>query len=373
LDECHLLEQNITSWAGLRLSLADIRNKYDLIGGELIDSVMLGSLAKGTGYKCHKNFIDFLWNKLRIKLENEMIELESLNKKDRLDLSVIELNNLSKLEKSIESLTWLKMKLNIFIKSKDKDSWIIEPTDDEKMLIMEPIKVGNLFNQFINYWGIKNVIFMSATILDIRGFCKELEINKEDVGIIKMESSFSPDKSPIFFNPCGSMSQKNINGTLPNIINEVKKIIGRYPNSKGIIHTGNYKITKAIIDAIHSDRFIYKSGTESNEDLIKKHERNLNPTILVSPSMHTGVDLKDDLSRFQIIAKVPFPNLGDKYISIKKDAVPNWYSYQTAKAIVQSYGRSVRSEDDYACTYILDSDFGWVLKYNNNMFPKYFK
>jgi Rad3-related DNA helicase len=333
---------------------------------------MLGSLAKGTGYKCHKNFIDFLWNKLRIKLENEMIELESLNKKDRLDLSVIELNNLSKLEKSIESLTWLKMKLNIFIKSKDKDSWIIEPTDDEKMLIMEPIKVGNLFNQFINYWGIKNVIFMSATILDIRGFCKELEINKEDVGIIKMESSFSPDKSPIFFNPCGSMSQKNINGTLPNIINEVKKIIGRYPNSKGIIHTGNYKITKAIIDAIHSDRFIYKSGTESNEDLIKKHERNLNPTILVSPSMHTGVDLKDDLSRFQICVKLPFLSLGDKRVKKKMELDNNWYVAEMFRTFVQSTGRSTRSEDDWSETYILDSSFGFYLNKYKEWFPHQF-
>jgi Rad3-related DNA helicase len=63
------------------------------------------------------------------------------------------------------------------------------------------------------------------------------------------------------------------------------------------------------------------------------------------------------LSRFQIIAKVPFPNLGDKYISVKKDLLPKWYAYQTAKTIVQSYGRSVRNENDYAVTYILDSDF----------------
>ena len=34
-----------------------------------------------------------------------------------------------------------------------------------------------------------------------------------------------------------------------------------------------------------------------------------------------------------------------------------WYALQTAKSIVQACGRSVRSSEDSAVTYILDSDW----------------
>jgi Rad3-related DNA helicase len=39
---------------------------------------------------------------------------------------------------------------------------------------------------------------------------------------------------------------------------------------------------------------------------------------------------------------------------------------------VQSYGRSIRSKDDWAKTYVLDSSFGDFLKKNQNMFPDWF-
>jgi len=36
---------------------------------------------------------------------------------------------------------------------------------------------------------------------------------------------------------------------------------------------------------------------------------------LISPSLHTGLDLKNELSRFQIITKVPYPNKSDRRLS----------------------------------------------------------
>ena len=40
--------------------------------------------------------------------------------------------------------------------------------------------------------------------------------------------------------------------------------------------------------------------------------------MLISPSLHTGLDLKDERSRFQIIVKVPYPNRNDKWIEAKR-------------------------------------------------------
>ena len=84
--------------------------------------------------------------------------------------------------------------------------------------------------------------------------------------------------------------------------------------------------------------------------------------------MTEGVDLKGDISRFQVLCKVPYPYLGDKLIKKKMNKWKWWYPLQTAKTIVQSVGRSVRSVEDHAVTYILDSD--WIRFYSKN--SKYF-
>jgi len=42
---------------------------------------------------------------------------------------------------------------------------------------------------------------------------------------------------------------------------------------------------------------------------------------------------------------------------------------KTAMTIVQAYGRSVRSMEDSAVTYILDSDWKRFYRKNKNVFP----
>ena len=89
--------------------------------------------------------------------------------------------------------------------------------------------------------------------------------------------------------------------------------------------------------------------------------------------MMTGIDLKDDFSRHQTILKMPFPNLGSKKIKKRMDTNKNWYGWKTVVDMIQSYGRSVRSMDDKASTYVLDSSFTDVLKWNGKYFPKWVK
>jgi Rad3-related DNA helicase len=50
-----------------------------------------------------------------------------------------------------------------------------------------------------------------------------------------------------------------------------------------------------------------------------------------------------------------------------------WYSLQTTKTIVQSVGRSIRNNNDYAVTYILDSDWDKFYLKNKHFFPTEFK
>jgi ATP-dependent DNA helicase DinG len=48
--------------------------------------------------------------------------------------------------------------------------------------------------------------------------------------------------------------------------------------------------------------------------------------VLISPSLHLELDLKDDLSRFQVIVKVPYPDRSDKWIEAKSERDQEWYN-----------------------------------------------
>jgi Rad3-related DNA helicase len=83
------------------------------------------------------------------------------------------------------------------------------------------------------------------------------------------------------------------------------------------------------------------------------------------------VDLKHDISRFQIVPKVPYLSLGSKAIQYKREQDPRWYDWRTAIRLIQSFGRSVRADDDYARTYIVDGSFQDLWNRVGGMIPEY--
>ena len=134
----------------------------------------------------------------------------------------------------------------------------------------------------------------------------------------------------------------------------------------------SYKISNYIMKNIKNKRLITHKS-DDREDALNQHLTSKGPSVLVTPSMTEGIDLKGDASRFQIICKVPYPYLGDKLVQKRMRKWSWWYPLQTAKTVIQSLGRSIRSSDDFAVSYILDSDWNRFYGQNQEMFPDTFK
>jgi Rad3-related DNA helicase len=107
----------------------------------------------------------------------------------------------------------------------------------------------------------------------------------------------------------------------------------------------------------------------TQDEVLQEHAE-IKDGVLLSSSLWEGVDLKDDLSRFQIIAKVPYPNLSEKRTKIKMQKFPLWYKSQTLMKLLQGFGRSIRSEEDWAVTYVLDAAARDLLNQSKAMIPK---
>lgn len=361
-DECHLLENQLVNFASFNIDPIELDKAYGLFDNSKDRKELMKKFVTG-GWEVNKDRFDKIFSLVHYKRQElfamlkeeigEDIEPENLDE-DTLDA----LQNTHKVYYKIDKL-WKKMSV---FKAQNKSNWVIEP-DADGVLCFTPLFVNSLFKQFCNEWANK-FIFMSATILDIDGFIKDLGINKDDCLICKIESTFDPKKSPIYSSPCGMMNYKSIDNTLPKVCDVVSAILNRNQNAKGIIHTGNYKVAKYIYEHVKNDRLLMKVSDEiTNQNLLKVHSRSKN-TVLLSPSMTTGVDLKDDLSRFQIIVKMPFSSLADPRIKKKSEISSDWYACEMLKNFIQACGRSTRSTDDHSVTYVLDSSLRyWIHKY----------
>jgi len=168
------------------------------------------------------------------------------------------------------------------------------------------------------------------------------------------------------------MTSKEIDNSLPKIAEAVRKILAQHKNEKGIIHTHSYKIANYLKKRIKSRRLLFPTA-ENRDEVLSKHLKSNKATVIVSPSMTEGVDLEGDSSRFQVICKVPYPFLGDKLVKKRMNKWKWWYSFQTAKTVIQSMGRSVRSSKDTAVTYIIDEDWERFYDRHSSLFPKDFK
>jgi Rad3-related DNA helicase len=193
-----------------------------------------------------------------------------------------------------------------------------------------------------------------------------------DVEFIRIPSPFPIENRPVVILPIGKMGSKNLDATLPKLATAVREILSSHPNEKGIIHCHTYKIVTYLKRVLKSKR-VLTHNSENRDAILQKHLNSKEPTVLLSPSMTEGVDLRGEYSRFQIICKVPYPYLGDKLVKKRMNKWKSWYPLQTAKAIVQSVGRSVRSSDDHAVTYVLDSDWERFYTFNKQLFPEDFR
>ena len=88
--------------------------------------------------------------------------------------------------------------------------------------------------------------------------------------------------------------------------------------------------------------------------------------------MTEGIDLFDHLARWQVICKIPYPYLGDPQVARRKELDPDWYQWRTCLTMVQAYGRSIRSSNDFAVTYILDADFSAFAAKQADRLPGWF-
>jgi len=311
-----------------------------------------------------RNWLFDIFNQTTDQIESIKKTLMDLSKKPGYDIiKEKQIQNMSKLSR-------LHNSMKKAIEYWDECSFLIEERKLDKIVFV-PYDIKPLFKEI---FGVADrVLLMSATLSNHEQFAKNMGISKEEYSYIEMDSPFNPKKSPIYCSTKYNLSYSNNNKDLKEMIDVCLSLCEKNKEYKGIIHTHTRLITEEFRKRVFGDeRFLIRLEGVSNEDILNIHKSSKTPTILVSPSLDTGISLDGDLGRFQIILKAPYLPLSSKRIKKKFDSNPDQYSFYMLNTLVQMAGRCTRSKDDYSITYILDGNATKAITMNKNALPKHF-
>ena len=273
-----------------------------------------------------------------------------------------------KIQKKYLSILNLYSELRRMVNTWSSCEYVLEKGGE--FITFKPLKVDKLASYIFSH-GVK-VVLMSATIIDPLRFAKNLGICTDDYEYIEVESPFDPKRAPIYCSSDIKLSYRNLQSSLPKIVKQIQSICNAHGEEKGIIHTHTNLITETVKNGLKGDRFLVREPGITNEMLLRDHSKEGVNSVLVSPSMSFGVDLKDDLARFQIIIKAPFLPINEERTKRMINVDSDWYMNKMLISLIQSCGRGIRSANDHCTTYILDANITSNVIKNKSRLPKYF-
>lgn len=215
----------------------------------------------------------------------------------------------------------------------------------------------------------KKFLHMSGTVCGYEYHLKKMGISKEVSAYIKVKNNIPIENRQINCLPICRI-RGNTYSDISAVILFIDRLLDHYKDKKGFIYCPSYALCNTIVqNSSHKLRMKLPSSAQEALEILSGNKKN---TIVVSPSLTEGVDLKNDICRFQIIPRIPYLNLGDKLVKIKLDVDDSYYYRTTVMKLVQICGRGVRGTQDWAHTYILDSTFPTLVDRNLQYFPEWF-
>jgi len=358
-DEAHVTELELINYSTLALTNYDI-NKYKLGSVFSIPKTNVSDVNK------IQWLFESVFPRAEAEFQNTETELSGMNATENQS----EFKYLTNLRDFYANIIE-KIEILIDEFEESHDNIVILQTNNES-IEFKLLFGKRLFNKTLKPIG-KRVLYMSATMPSKTQFCKNLGLDPTDTSYIKVPSMFPIKNSPIIYMPVGKMTYNEKHKTMPKLIEKIKRILEKYKDEGGIIHSGNYDFLEKIVEQINTSRFLIPKGKNRQNilDMYFKLNENGNNKVLISPSLHAGINLEgDNLGKFGITCKLPYPNISDNWVKQRMKFDESWYNEETALRLIQSWGRIVRSETDFGINFILDESFTMFYKFNKKLFPK---
>lgn len=219
------------------------------------------------------------------------------------------------------------------------------------------------------------VLLISATVT--KRTMSLLGLEPGDYEYLEMPSQFPPASSPVYYIPTAAMSKGMSYTAESNMYNRIDEIITTMGPRKGIIHAVSYNRAEQIASASqHADIMIlHERGGAGVQAGIEEFRASRGPAVLVSPAITMGFDFAGEDSEYQILPKLPFPDLSDHINRARtaadiqrpktaedkerKQRGTDYLDDMVSQYLIQACGRSKRSAQEPCMSLILDDNWRW--------------
>jgi Rad3-related DNA helicase len=284
-------------------------------------------------------------------------ELAELHNEDAGDLQ-----NYRRLQRTLSVYDKLK---NV-LKTGQDEEWILIPrVPSSNSRKREHIEVGPVTSRgFLerHLWPLApRRVLSSGTFGPIDDYLEEVGLPSQSVKVIKVPSAFPAANAPIFLENTARMKH-GVAGreALVDVLARLKEILDQEPD-RGLIHVNSYHLAKNVREyldrAQHAERLVGHGSEDRNPSLDSWLNSDIPGLVFIAVAMTDGLDLKEDLARWQVILKAPFPDMSDERVirRLRMKDGERWYRNVTARQLWQATGRICRSSTDVGRTYVLDS------------------
>jgi Rad3-related DNA helicase len=311
------------------------------------------------------SFLNELRHKYMVLISEMEKKLEVANRHEFINLN----DELSKIQTNFEKIEFIHNEID-----NEPENYVVNIERDKDAVVkatLLPIDVDKFTEDLFSMSNIR--LFMSATI-DHKSFSRALGL--KEAFFIDIDSPFPIENRRIKFLNKYSLNKNAMRDEkiLRRVSESIDEIMNEHKDDRGLILVTNYTLALAIrsrLSLSNKNRIIISNDVRRDE-LVKYLASDKN-NVIISPSLWDGIDLKDDLCRFIIIAKAPYLDLNDRRIAVKMRKDIDWYTMQSAMRLIQGCGRGVRHDLDYCNIYVLDKNAMQLLRRIEDRIPEWFK
>jgi Rad3-related DNA helicase len=234
------------------------------------------------------------------------------------------------------------------------DNWVIEHSGP--MIKAGMIRPTDIVQSML-FADINKVLLTSATV--DKHTCWQMGITEDNSTYAEYLSNFQADRRPIYSVPCVRVDFRWTPQMQSKWMAAIDKIIGQRLGINGIVHSVSYARCKYIMEHSQYAEFMMTHTSSTTRTAVEVFKQSTDKCILVSPSIVAGWDFPYDECRWQIICKVPFPDLRSAIDKARKAKDPDFGNLLAIQNLEQICGRGMRYVDDWCETIIIDDHFRW--------------
>lgn len=365
VDEAHNTEEKIRSFMTIELT-ARMFEALDLnwqpLKSENIDVVTewAGEMLKQVKER-------------NLEISTQISNMRKINKN-----GLREIEKLQKLTKLVRLIESVHTRLERFHKSRNPPEGVnpalwVATIQQNGSVVLEPVDAGRFVPSALMRFGEKR-LHLSATFLNKSGaYTRAVNLRAPKTNFISVPSTFPVENRLINIRSAGDLSFKKWDQNFPKAVERVREVLKENPGVRGVIHCTSYYMAEQFAEALKDEKRLFTYDKQTRDMVVNNFIAGFMPAdaVLAAVSLTEGYDFKNDLCRFQILVRVPYPTPG-KVIKARMEKDKRFYGWRTCLTLVQTYGRGTRSASDWCKTYVLDERFARFVKQEKDQLPDWF-